>query len=255
MKIIKIIASFLLILGILALIVWTGIRAKKQTCTGISIVIHAAKNSELLTKSDILNILKQNNVEWEGKMIEEIDQPSITKILEKEKYIKSVENVHFSGSKLQIEMSLYDVLLEVTPNNGERFLLDVEGTYLPYSPKVGSDVIVATGFIFNAFQRNGKTPIENTELYELFYLASLIKNDPFYADLFRKLYVNDKQEIILYPTDEKLPVLFGNMQNAEKKLKTLRYMYYEVLPYMNEDKYAQLDVRFENRIIAKKSKS
>jgi len=255
MKIIKIIASFLLILGILALVVWSGHRAKKQTCTGISVIIHDAGNSELLTKSDILDILKENHLEWDGKRIEEIDQPAITKILEKEKYIETVENVHFSGSKLQIEVSLYDILLEIAPKTGEKFLLDVNGVDLPYSPKLKSDVIVASGYISPAIKKNGTTAIENNDLEQLYTLATLIKNDPFYADLFNKMYVNEKQEIILYPTDEKLPVLFGTMENAEKKLKRLRYMYHEVLPYMNEDKYAQLDVRFENRIIAKKSKS
>jgi len=252
MKIFKITVYFLLILGILALLMWAGIKAKKQTCTGISIVVRAAKNSELLTKSDILNILKQNNFEWEGKMIEEIKRPSIKKILAQENYIKSVDNVYFLGSKLQIEVSLHDILLKVVPNHGEKFLLDVNGTYLPYSPKVGSDVIVATGFISN---KNKTIPIENTEFYELFQMASLIKKDPFYENLFNKLYVNDKQEIILFPKDEKLPVLFGTVQDAESKLKTLKYMYKEVLPYMNENKYAQLDVRFKNRIVATKTKS
>lgn len=255
MKIVKIVASFLLILGILALVVWTGYKAKKQTCSDIAVVIHDVGNSELLTKSDVLDILKVNHLEWNGKRIEEIDLSIITKVLEKEKYIETVENVHFSGSKLQIEVSLYDILLEVAPKTGEKFLLDVNGVYLPYSPKLRSDVITASGSISPAMKKTGTTAIDNNNLYQLYNLATLIKNDPFYADLFNKMYVNEKQEIILYPTDDKLPVLFGNMQNAEKKLKTLRYMYHEVLPYMSEDKYAQLDVRFENRIIAKKSKS
>jgi hypothetical protein len=256
MKIFKIITSFLLILGILALIVWTGHRAKQQTCAGISIVIHTNGNDELLTKSDVLDILKQNDLNCTGKTIEEIDPPAITKILEKEKYIETVENVHFAGSKLQIEVSLYDILLEVAPKNGEKFLLDVNGVNLPYSPKIGSDVIVATGFIVPGNNnKNRPHSVENNDLYQIYNLATLIKKDPFYADLFNKMYINEKQEIILYPTDEKLPVLFGALQNAEKKLKTLKYMYQEVLPYMNEDKYAQLDVRFENRIIARKSKS
>jgi cell division protein FtsQ len=252
MKIIKIIASLLLILGIFVLIVWTGMEAKKQKCTGISIVIHAAKECEMLTKSDILNILKKNNIQWEGTLIEEIKQPDITKILEHEKYIKSVDNVHFLGSKLQIEISLHHILLEVHPNSGERFLVEVNGAHLPYSPKCGSDVIVATGFIA---QKNGTASIENTDSDEIFYLASLIKNDPYYEDLFHKLEVTPKQEFILFPSFGTIPVLFGTTQNAENKFKTLKYMYKDVLPYVSDDKYAQLDVRFQNRIIATKTKS
>jgi len=255
MKIIKIIASFLLVLGILTLMVWAGIRTNDQTSTGISIVIHAPEESELLSKSDILNILKQAGTEWEGKKIKEIDLTSIKKILAQENYIKSVDKVHFSGSKLQIEITLYDILLEVNAKDGQKFLLDVNGTYLPYSPKAGNDVIVVNGFIPNTFRKDEIITPGSNELYALFSVASLIKKDPFYSDLFRNLHICGKQEITLYPSAGKLPVLFGTMQNAEKKLKTLKHMYKEVLPYMNDDKYAQLDVRFENRIVATKTKS
>jgi cell division protein FtsQ len=255
MKIIKFIASFLLILGILTLVVWTGYRAKKHTCRDISVLIYNAGNSELLTKSDILDILKKNNLEWNGKRIEEIDPAIITKILEKENYIETVENVHFSGSILQIEVSLYDILLEIAPKTGENFLLDVNGVCLPHSPKLKSDVIVATGYISPMVKKNGTTSVDNNDLQQIYNLAILLKNDLFYAKLFNKMRVDEKQNIMLLPTDEKLPVLFGNMENAEKKLKTLRYMYKEVLPYMKEDKYTQLDVRFENRIVAKKIKN
>ena len=255
MKLLKIIASFLLVLGILVLLVCTGIKAKNKTCSDISILIHAQKESQLLTESDILNILKQNSKEWENKTAKEIEFSSIYKILAQENYIKSVDKVHFLGSKLQIEVTLHDILLEVESNNGGKFLLDMDGVYLPYSPKVNSDVITVRGFIPNTFQHKERVTPANKELYELLSTALLIKKDPLYAALFHKLYINEKQEITLYPSVGKLPVLFGDMQDAESKLKTLKYMYEEVLPYMNDDKYAQLDVRFKNRIVATKTKS
>ena len=255
MKFIKIIASFILILGILVLMVWAALKVNDQKCTGISIVIHASGEQELLSKSDILNILKQNGTEWEGKKIKEIELTSIHKILALENYIKSVDKVHFSGSKLQIEVTLYNILLEVESNKGKKFLIDVNGIYLPYSPKAGNDVIAATGFISDSFQKKEPVTPENNELYALFTIASLIKADKFYSTLFQKLYVNNKQEIILYPSVGKMPVLFGTMQDAKEKLKTLKYMYKEVLLYTDENKYAQLDVRFKNRIVATKTKS
>jgi len=255
MKIFKFIVSFLLIIGILVLMVWTGFKAKNRTCTHISIEIHAQKETQLITKSDILNILKRNKQEWEGKPMKEIELSAIRKILSQETYIKSVDKVHFLGSKLQIEVTLHDILLEVTPHNKKKFLIDVDGACLPYSPKINSDVIMATGFISDSFQTEDVSTSENKTLYELFYVASLIKKDPFYTDLFHKLYVNDKQEIELHPSVGKLFVLFGSMKDAENKLKTLKYMYDDVLPYLSEDKYAQLDVRFKNRIVATKTKS
>jgi len=255
MKIVKLIASFLLFLGILVLMVWAGIKSNDQTCSKISILINSSDEAKLITESDILRILKQNNMEWEGKTVKEIELSSIHKILAKENYIKTVDKVHLLGSKLQIEVTLYKILMEVQPKNGEKFLLDVNGVCLPYSPKVGNDVIVAQGAIPCTLKKKETVTLNDHELYELYTVASLIHADPFYSKLFHKLDINDKQDITLCPKVGKLPVLFGTAQDAQTKLKSLRYMYDDVLLYMSEDKYAQLDVRFKNRIIATKSKT
>jgi len=255
MKNFKFLATSLLILGILVLMIWAMVKENDQTCTGISIVIRASEEPTLITKSDVLTILQQNNVEWDGEKMKEIDLASVHNILTHENYIKTVDKVHFSGSKLQIEITLHKILLAVETKDGKKFLLDDQGTYLPYSPKVENDVIIANGFIPNTFQKKEIITPDKKELYELFFVASLIKADKDYEKWFRKIDINDKKEITLYPSSGKLPVLFGTMQDAEKKFKALKFMYCEVLPYTNENKYAQLDVRFQNRIVATKSKS
>ncbi|MCL2245617.1 MAG: hypothetical protein FWC10_00665 [Lentimicrobiaceae bacterium] len=255
MKIIKFVVSFLLFLGILILMVWAGKKSNEQTCNHISILINTSGNIQLLTESDILKILERKNAHCEGKVIKEIELATIHKILTQENYIKSVDKVHFLGSKLQIEVTLYNILMEVQPKTGAKFLLDVEGVYLPYSSKVENGVIVAQGVIPNSFQTKETVTANNRELYELFTIATLIQEDPFYSALFTRMYIDEKQHITFYPTVGNLPVLFGTAQDAQNKLKSLKYMYEDVLPYMNEDKYARLDVRFKNRIVATKSKS
>jgi len=255
MKILKFVVSFLLFLGVLFLLVWAGIKSNDQRCNQISILINSSNEFKLLTESDILHVLKQNNMECEGKTIKEVELASIHKILAKENYIKTVDKVHFLSSKLQIEVTLYNILLEIQLKNGEKFLLDENGTYLPYSPKVGSGVIIAQGTFQSNYKKKETISMNDYELSELLSLASHIHADPFYSELFCKLDINEKQEITLYPSVGQLPVLFGTTLDATKKLKSLRYMYKEVLPYMNEDKYARLDVRFKNRIIATKSKA
>ena len=255
MKIFKIIASFLLILGIIFLMIWAVKKTKEQTCTGISVVINGSDELKLITESDVLTLLKEKNADWEKKKIKEIELPQIHQILAEENYIKSVDKVHFSGSKLQIEISLHKILLAVESHEGKKFLLDDQGIYLPYTPKVENGVMRASGFIPGTYQKKGMITPENKELYELFFVASLIKADMNYSNWFNRMEVNEKQEITLFPSSVNLPVLFGTMQNAEKKLETLKYMYGEVLPYTEEGKYTRLDVRFQNRIVATKTKS
>jgi hypothetical protein len=66
MKIVKIIASFLLIVGIIVLMIWAGIRSNKKNCTDLSVVFHEAAEPALLSESDIKNVLLHHNIKWEG---------------------------------------------------------------------------------------------------------------------------------------------------------------------------------------------
>jgi cell division protein FtsQ len=255
MKIIRFVVSILIFLGISILMIWAIIKSNDQTCNQLSILIHAAENSKLLTESDVLHILKQNHIEWERKTKKEIDLASVNKILSIENYIKSVDKVHFLGSKLQIEITLYDILLEVQPQNGDKFLISVEGVYLPYSPKIGNGVIIAQGITSCCFPKKETVLLDNQKLDELFTMASFIHEDSFYSKLFHRLSIGDNQELMLYPAVGNISVLFGSTQDAQSKFKSLKYMYKDVLPYINENQYAQFDVRFKNRIIATKSKT
>jgi cell division protein FtsQ len=255
MKIVKFVASFLIFWGIVFLMIWAILKSKENNCTSVSVLVMSSETSQLLSKSDILNILKQHNVEWEGKAIKDIDLASVNKILTEENYIKSVDKIHFLGSKLQIEVTLFDILMDVHLQNGEKFLLDMNGTHLPYSPKVENGVMIAQGAITNNYRTKEIITPDNHELYELFTMASLLQKDPFYKELFHRISINEKQEMILYPSVGNIPVLFGSIQDARNKLKTLKYMYEEVLPYLKENQYAQLDARFKNRIVAIKSKT
>ena len=252
MKITKFIVSIVLFLGITVLAIWAVIKSEDQTCNEVSVFIHSANKCVLLSDSDVLTILKKNNVECMGEVIKDIDPTNIHNILAQENYIKSVDKVHIIGTKLQIEVTLYNILLEVNCKTGEKFLLDENGVYLPYSPKVENDVIVTKGNIPYSFHKKEIVSPDDPELYEIFSVASLIKKDPFYSKRFHNLEMNEKQEIVLHPSVGNLYVMFGTLQDAQNKLKTLKYMYEEVLPYMNDDKYAQLDVRFKNRIVATK---
>ena len=252
MKIAKFIVSIVLFLGITVLAVWAILKTDDQTCNEVSVFIYSSNNFVLLSDSDVLDILKKNNIKCVGEAIKDIEPTAIHNILAQENYIKSVDKVHLIGTKLQIDITLYNILLAVNCKTGEKFLLDENGVYLPYSPKVKNDVIVVKGNIPYSFHKKEIVSPDEPELYEIFSVASLIKKDPFYSKRFHNLEMNEKQEIILHPSVGNLPVMFGTLQDAQNKLKTLKYMYKEVLPYMNDDKYAQLDVRFKNRIVATK---
>ena len=57
---------------------------------------------------------------------------------------------------------------------------------------------------------------------------------------------------MLIPTVGRHKVIFGTDKNMEEKLFNLQQTYQQGLAYMGMDQYATLDVRYKNRVIAKK---
>ena len=74
----------------------------------------------------------------------------------------------------------------------------------------------------------------------------------FYRAQFRQFYVQNNNEVVLVPTVGRHKILFGTDKNMEEKLFNLQQTYQQGLAYMGMDQYATLDVRYKNRVIAKK---
>ena len=83
-------------------------------------------------------------------------------------------------------------------------------------------------------------------------IAHAIQQNEFAKVQFRQIYINENQEIELIPSVGRLTVLFGDDTDAAEKLVHLREVYRNGLIYTNINQYTQLDVRFKNRVIAKK---
>lgn len=253
MKIFKLVTSSVLVLGILALLTWIGFNSYKSTCSEVKIVINCSGINQLYTENEIIEILKKNNLEPLNRQKSEIDLPKILTVLLQQDYVKSVEKVHFLGTKLHLELTLFDVLLYIRNSSNNCYLLSTDGTFLPITPKVRNGVFNVSGYIPSDIRKKEKATPELPELYALYSLCSMFAEDTFYSALYQNITINEHQSIAFTPTIGNHQVVFGTIHNAQDKLKILKYMYEEVLPYVAPNTYSKLDLRFKNRIIATKS--
>ena len=76
---------------------------------------------------------------------------------------------------------------------------------------------------------------------------------PFFNENFKQIYVNEQRVIELVPINGSLTILFGDEVDAEEKFFKIKEIYTNVLPYSADKKYSLIDVRFKNRVIAKKA--
>ena len=187
-----------------------------------------------------------------GVPMKDIDLEQIAGLLQQNPYIKTVNEVRFSSTKLRIVVTLKNILLHVYTQNGQQYFVDEDGYMLPSSLAVKENVPIVNGKINDAFVNGKNVKDSQSNLHRVFKIASYMHDNEFYRAQFRQLYVQKNNEVVLVPTVGRHKILFGTDKNMEEKLFNLQQTYQQGLAYMGMDQYATLDVRYKNRVIAKK---
>lgn len=247
MKIFRLIASIVLIISVFTVVVLAIVKMPNRTCSKLEVNVHTQNESVMLTQNDVEKMLAKADIETVGKKMKDVDLASITSLLKANPYVQEINFVHFAGTKLVIDYTLRTALLHVYTNDGDEYFLDPEGALMPYTLKMTDFLAIANGSIHQHYKKGATA---NKELTPVLELAKLIDQDSFLKSQFRQIYRNANNQLELVSTIGNQIVLFGNTDNAEEKLENLRHVYQQGIPRKGFDQYAQLDVRFKNRIIA-----
>ncbi|MEG1555453.1 MAG: hypothetical protein RR356_01860 [Bacteroidales bacterium] len=252
MKVLKAITKILLTISVIVVLVLAAVKMPNRQCSEVNVKLHYSGEVPTVSESEILSLINQAGIETVGLKLKEVDMEGINHTLSTHPYIKSINEVYFAGTQLLIDVTLKNVLLHVYPKSGDQYFIDDEGKLLPFSSRVKDNIMVVNGNIGTVYKPNSNIKTQKSNINAVFNIAKLIEENEFYTAQFRQLYVNDKNEIEIVPTVGKHVILFGDDKNAEEKLFNLKETYTNGLAYMGMDQYSLLDVRFKNRVIARK---
>ena len=252
MKIFRFISAVILCLAVVTGIVFAAVNMPKRPCSGYDLTVKYDGEYPAISKDDIRQMIEETPIKTIGIPMKDIDLEQIADLLEQNPYIKTVNEVRFSSTKLRIVVSLKNILLHVYTQGGHQYFIDEEGYMLPYSMVIRENVPIANGKITDAFVSGKNVKDSQSNLHRVFRIASYMHNNDFYRAQFRQLYVLNNNEVVLVPTVGRHKILFGTDKNMEEKLFNLQQTYQQGLAYMGMDQYSTLDVRYKNRVIAKK---
>lgn len=252
MKKFRLITAFILCLAVIVGIVFAAVKMPKRPCSGYDVVVKYDGEYPTLCDADIQQLIANENIEIIGVPLKNIDLKKIAQKLKQNPYIKSVDEVRFSSTKLRIAVTLKKIILHVYAEDGSQYFIDEEGYMLPFSLSVKENLPIANGKITDTFVDGKNVNDCNGNLRQAFKVAAFMHNDDFYRSQFRQLYVTQTNELILVPTVGQHKILFGTDNDMENKLFNLKQTYQQGLAYMGMDQYASLDLRYKNRVIAKK---
>ena len=250
MKIFRLVTAIILCLAVLAGIVFAAVNMPKRPCSGYELVVNYDGEYPAVKEADIQQMIEDNHIETIGVPLKDVDLEQIAQHLQENPYIEKVNEVRFSSTRLRIVITLKNILLHVYAQDGSQYFVDENGFMLPFSMVVTENVPIANGRIPDTFVQ-GKN-VKNSNLHRVFRIAAYMNNDDFYRAQFRQLYVTNTNEVILVPTVGRHKIIFGTDKDMEEKLFNLKQAYQQGLAYMGMDQYTTLDVRYKNRVIAKK---
>lgn len=253
MKLFKTILRVVLVLSIIVFTVLAIINRQNRSCTGVVVSIDYKGENNILSENDIIQLIASANIKTSHEKLKTIQLEQIKKALNKEIYIKKINKIYFSGTKLMIDVSLREMLLHVFPINQSPFFVDMDGIMIPNSAKIKEKLIIVNGTFNTHFKQLEKISPKEPVLNSIYQIATKIKNDPFLNENFKQIYVNEQRVIELVPINGSLTILFGDEVDAQEKFFKIKEIYTNVLPYSADKKYSLIDVRFKNRVIAKKA--
>ncbi|MCR4965673.1 MAG: hypothetical protein K6A41_08475 [Bacteroidales bacterium] len=249
MKIAKYISIFVLISAICVLMVLAIINVPKQKCESIKITPHTQNECVILSPEDLKQMMADAHIEVIGQKMKEVDLEPISNLLKKSPYVEKVNFIHFANNKLLIDYTLKDIVLRVFNNKGEQYFVDSKGRLLPYTKKMTDYLPVANGNISQSYKPSATI---GKDLQSIFTISQEINKDEFCKAQFQQFYLNDLKQVELVSSIGRHIILFGDEKNAAEKLQKLKHVYRDGLTHLGFERYAQLDVRFKNRVIAQK---
>lgn len=247
MKLVRAITSIVLIISVFVIIILAFVHMPNRQCSSISVVPHTTNECIALSEKNVKDMIAKSGIETVGKKMKEVDVAAITNLLQNNPYVKQVNFIHFSGTKLVIDFTLRNIILHVYNTDGEQYFVDDEGYLIPYKSTIIDYLVIANGNLHQHYKKGAQA---GKELGPIVSLANKLLADDFYSKQFRQIYRNANKQLELVSTIGNQVILFGDTADASDKLINLKHVYQEGLSRKGYDRYAQLDVRYKNRVIA-----
>lgn len=224
------------------------------TCGKVAINISDSNNAGFLSASEIKSILERQKLYPLHKPMAFISPRHIEEVLKGSPFVNSAECYKTKDGHVCINITQRMPIIRIKSQNGADYYLDEKGGQLPNS-NYTSDLIIATGNINKWFAQ--------------YYIAPLARNlmaSELWSNQIEQINVLPDRGIELVPRVGDHVVFIGylpqNKKNTvrekeiaeflEKKLSRLEKFYRYGLSSAGWNKYAYINLEFDNQIICKR---
>ena len=217
--------------------------AEKVVCTRIEVNISDTVESRFVTETDVRQMLEHSGIPLQGYSMEEIHTRKLETTLEENPYISNAEVCKDISGRLQVLIDQRIPLGRVMPDGKPGFYLDGEGYVLPLSSRFTAPTILVTGHI--------SVP-DDTQVTDVLQFCLYLANHPLWSAQIVQVYVDQQGEYELIPRVGGHQILFGDLDQWDKKLRNLELLYRQGLSRYGWNTYETINLKYTNQVICSK---
>lgn len=236
--------------GLVVLMSFIGVKKSTMTCKKVQVLIPGSQY--FIDKQEVDNILGLNNNSLVGMRLETINLHGLEKKLKANPFIASAKVYADMDGVIVVEISQRQPMMRMINLNGQNFYIDEHGLKIPVSENFTARVLVANGFIDEAFLNRIDT-LHTAISKDVFKTADFIRKDSLWAAQIGQIYVNEQHEIELIPRVGNQRILLGSADSLDVKFKNLLAFYKQALPMVGWDTYKAINIKYSNQVIGIKN--
>ena len=211
---------------------------------------------EFITKSQVNSMLSLMGIVEKVTLKNEIDLSHIEEKLLNHSAINSAEVYFNNNGNLQVNIKKRTPIARfVSPVYEKNFYIDDNGFLMPLCSTYVSRVPIFSGKI-NLPERLNLYVLDSLhkspDFQKIYKMSKLINNDAFLKSQIVQIHINNNGYFELIPRIGNQRILFGSIENMEKKFKKINLFYKNGPQPKDLNKYDTLNVLYENQIICSK---
>jgi cell division protein FtsQ len=228
-------------------VLWAEKKQANRICQGIDMHIANTQGHQFLQDSIILaHLNKQYQESIVGIPLHQIASKKIENAIKSHNFVGVCSVYKNWKGRLKIAIFPKRPIARIMYTDKPGQYIDEQGEILP----------LATNYTARALLINGKNlgsvgqHLKDSEHGLAFLrLLNLIDQDPFWHAQINQISCDEKGKFIFTTQVGKQAVVFGRLENTNKKMEKLKLFYKVILPYKGWNAYKCVNLEFDNQII------
>lgn len=237
-KFLIILLSILSIGYLIFSVIYLGKSSKKEVCEHFEIIIKDSVDVQFINESDIVNIVKNNNIYPVGEKMCEINTLAIRDIIVKNKLVETASVYQAQDRIIVASITQRKPILRVISDIKGNFYIDNKREYMPISSNFAVYVPVATGAISEEFAKN-----------ELYDFAMFLKDNPDWDAWIEQIVVKPNNDVELIPRIGDFKILFGKLNNYPEKFAKFALFIEKGLNVVGWNRYSEINLKYDNQVV------